>query len=737
MDLTPATRLQRLPLMRHAWVPMTALVLVLLGIGTRTPYAISCTELAYVAVVILVAAFGGLMLGLICAALAMFILPLHLAWPGPRIIFDALHLPGALEFAAVLLATALLVGLFKRRCDVSLALAQAATVEQARLQAATDAKRRLHEAVRERETILNNVTAGIAFLKERRYVWVNRAMCEITGLTKDELLESTTERLFACREEWERVGREAYGTLARGERFEIEHQTIRNDGERRWVHAKGSPIDGIDPLEGSIWVIDDVTERKHAEAAIRESEGRLRAFFRLAGVGLAYAQPETGRWLAVNEKLCEITGYSASELLSMTALEVTHPEDREEDRERFGAMVRGEQSGYETEKRYLRKDGNAVWVQVSTTLIRDAHGRPVHSAGAAVDITGRKRAEAALRDSEELHRAFFDLAAVGFAQADPVSGRWVEVNQKMCEITGYTAEELTTKLTFREITHPDDLARDEYAFEQLTRGEIPVYRTEKRYLRKDGDFAWVHIEVVLMRDHASRPWRTANVVLDVTERKALDAALRASEQRGLRDALRQRDVLIREVHHRIKNHLQGVVGLLMQNAYERPDMAPLVRRASAQVQTVALVHGLQARTAVNTVELCELVPAIASNVESLARVRIVVEIEAMRCAIRAAESEPVAVALIINELLFNAAKHACSKQGVRVDVGPEGQGMTIAIRNRAELPAGFDFAAGSGLGTGLELVHALIPTTGASLTIAQEGAEVATRLTLAPPLIET
>ena len=113
------------------------------------------------------------------------------------------------------------------------------------------------------------------------------------------------------------------------------------------------------------------------------------ATFELAGVGTAQADPATGRLLRVNPKLCEITGYSKEELLGMTFTQITYPEDHQKNFEGFQQTVRGETSEYEVEKRYVRKDGQVVWVSVNTTIIRDEAGQPLRTLAVIQDLTGR------------------------------------------------------------------------------------------------------------------------------------------------------------------------------------------------------------------------------------------------------------------------------------------------------------------------------------------------------------
>ena len=136
-----------------------------------------------------------------------------------------------------------------------------------------------------------------------------------------------------------------------------------------------------------------LVQQKRVEGALRESEDHFRAMFETASIGVAQTDPESGRWLRVNRRMCEITGYSTAELLEMRVGDITHPDDRLRDRELFDSVVRGDVPEYRIEKRYIRKDGLTVWVNVNMTLIRDRDGQPMRTMATVEDITERKRAD--------------------------------------------------------------------------------------------------------------------------------------------------------------------------------------------------------------------------------------------------------------------------------------------------------------------------------------------------------
>jgi two-component sensor histidine kinase len=208
---------------------------------------------------------------------------------------------------------------------------------------------------------------------------------------------------------------------------------------------------------------------------------------------------------------------------------------------------------------------------------------------------------------------------------------------------------------------------------------------------------------------------------------------------SLAEALAQKDALIREVHHRIKNNLQIVAGLLRRDAAMHPEVKPFLETAINQVQSIAVVHGLHGRVTQQGVMLCELLPAISRSISELSGMPVSLEgIEEGRGNMRVQETESVALALILNELLSNAVKHmrpTPDTPGPKVTLLGENGSGRISISNPGQLPPGFDYSRGVGLGTGLGLVKALAPSPGVMIDIQQKGNQVLTEMRLGPPLL--
>jgi PAS domain S-box-containing protein len=263
-----------------------------------------------------------------------------------------------------------------------------------------------------------------------------------------------------------------------------------------------------------------------------------------------------------------------------------------------------------------------------------------------------------------------------------------------------------------------------------TRSSHEPARLEYRIRRPDGELRWLASRSFPLVD-AAGALLLAGFIEDVTERKL-------NEQRRVEAVEAQRDALVREVHHRIKNSMQGVTGLLRRFAAAHPPLAPLLAEAVAQVQSLAAVHGLQGRSASGRVELCELLRSVAAGAQSLMQARIEANIPP-HCepCMAIADKDAVPLALALNEIVVNAVKHGQPGETVRLDAAIDAAAGTAEIRvaNRGRLPAGFNQATGSGNGDGLQLIRMLLPPQGARFNLREQEGEVAALLRLTAPVI--
>ena len=184
----------------------------------------------------------------------------------------------------------------------------------------------------------------------------------------------------------------------------------------------------------------ELRERQQVEAALQESEERFRSAFDNAAIGKALVALD-GRWLKVNRSLCEIVGYCEQELLATTFQAITHPEDLDIDLDYACQLLEGKIRSYEMEKRYCHKLGHIVWILLSGSLVRDAEGKPLYFIAQIQDITLRKQAEQALRESEERYRAIVEDQTELITRFQP-DGRLTFVNEACCRYFGQEREAL-------------------------------------------------------------------------------------------------------------------------------------------------------------------------------------------------------------------------------------------------------------------------------------------------------
>src|SRR5919107_1252736 len=195
-------------------------------------------------------------------------------------------------------------------------------------------------------------------------------------------------------------------------------------------------------------------------------------------------------------------------------------------------LVRSIRSGEEVrdeEQSYLLADGSRITTRSDSSPIHDEEGRIVAGVLIVRDVTERKRSEEDMRASEERFRATFEQAAVGIAHNAP-DGTWLRVNRKLCEILGYSREELLEK-TFQDVTHPDDLATTVEQDRRLLAGAIGSFSMEKRYIKKDGSTVWGNLTVSLAREASGEPVYFIAVIEDITERKRAEEELKGSHRR--------------------------------------------------------------------------------------------------------------------------------------------------------------------------------------------------------------
>ena len=256
----------------------------------------------------------------------------------------------------------------------------------------------------------------------------------------------------------------------------------------------------------------------------RASKGHYRLLAENSTDMISRHDPE-GVYLYASPASRTILGYEPEALVGRSAYDLFHPDDREVvARSHVGVLESPE--ARTTTYRVRHEDGHYIWLETTARTLRDpTTGAVIEIQCASRDVTARRVAEDALRESEGRFRGAFDAAAVGMAVASP-EGNFLEVNGSFREIVGYTEAELVGS-NFKDITHPDDVQADLGNALALLDGRIPSYRLEKRYIHKRGHTIWVHLSVSLVRDAEGRPRTFVGLIEDVTPRKHAEERLQA------------------------------------------------------------------------------------------------------------------------------------------------------------------------------------------------------------------
>jgi PAS domain S-box-containing protein len=408
-------------------------------------------------------------------------------------------------------------------------------------------------------------------------------------------------------------------------------------GEGNPLPSDETPVAEVNTLMTELR--EAAARRRAAENMVRDSEARFRAMFEVSSVGKIETECETGRFLRVNEAMCKLVGYSETELLATNAWDITHPDERERDREPIRRLLVGELPVFDVEKRYIRKDGTPIWVRVTANVIRDESGRPLRSMAVIQDLTARKQAEQELQASKDRLQLAFDATHFGWWQYDPVHRR-LSGDERANEIFDVPKEGATIEEIETSRVHPDDVQEVHAAFEaSIDPADPKPLAIEYRIRRDNGEVRWVENHGLAYFEGA-RPERRivgfVGTVQDITERKEREE---------------KEHLLMREINHRAKNMLSVVDAIAHQTA--ATDRADFVERLSGRIQALSANQDLLVRNEWQGVEVAELARAQLAHFADLIGSRI--SMHGPRLLLNPASAQ--AIGLALHELATNAGKY--------------------------------------------------------------------------------
>jgi two-component system NtrC family sensor kinase len=405
-------------------------------------------------------------------------------------------------------------------------------------------------------TLVEQSNDGIVLIQDGLLKFVNTRMAEISGFSKEEALGKSFIDFVAP--EHRELLADRYRRRLSGEESpsSYEAEILARDGQKipveisaGLIEFEGEPVDMV--------IVHDITRRKQAEETLRESEERYRALVDLgAEVGEAVIMVRDSKQVSgvhgfFNREWPRITGYSAEELLRMSFFDLVRPEDRKASQERHRRKMTGEAIPGLFEMQIIRKDGTQVPVEITSAYTRYLGG-PANVIYIR-EITERKRAEEALKASEEKLRLMFKSVPEGITVSD-LDGNILEANEAAVHMHGYDSkEELIGESAFRLIAEEDHAQATENLEETLEKGHSPT--VEFTFLKKDGSEFPAELTAALLKDGAGNPVGFIFVTRDITERRKME------KQLILTDRLASVGELASGVAHELNNPLTGVIGL--------------------------------------------------------------------------------------------------------------------------------------------------------------------------------
>jgi len=557
------------------------------------------------------------------------------------------------------------------------------------LKAENEARKQVEQGLRDAETryrlLFEHSPDGIVILDPAtaRPLEFNETACRQLGYTREEFARLSVSDLEAV-ETPEEISSRIADVLREG-RNDFETRQLAKSGEIRDVLVTAQVIKILGhPVYHCVW--RDITRRKKAEESLRDSEANMRYIVKHDPNAIAIYDREL-HYIAVSDRFLQDYGVKEEDIIGKRHSEV-FPEmlprwEGVYQRCLAGAIERNDDDSFE------RPDGSIIYNRWEC--------RPWHRVDGSIGgiitytevTTERKKAEKALRVSEEKYRALFDNAAEAiFVVQDD---RLVFSNPMTTRLMGYSGEELAAK-PFAEFVDPEDRRMAVERHSRRLKGEDAPGRYVIRLVDRTGRSRWAEINVILI-DWEGRP-ATLNFANDITERKQAEEAVQAS--------LREKEILLREIHHRVKNNMQVISSLLnLQAEYiADADARRMLRDSQLRIRSMALIHEkLYQGRDLSKIEFASYVRSLAVHLFQFykvdqAQVRLEFDLEDVLLDINSA----IPCGLVLSELVANALKHAF----------PEGRKGTVWIRLKREKGVGLKLQVadnGIGLPDALDVHH--------------------------------
>jgi PAS domain S-box-containing protein len=541
----------------------------------------------------------------------------------------------------------------------------------------------------------------------------NKAFEALAGVAAEDIIGRTDDDLLPpdlaekCRESDEQ-------TIRSGAPVRFEEKSAGPDGRHRHYETIKAPIfDENRRIIGLVGVSRDITERKVWEERLAESEERFRSLFENATVGLYRTTPD-GRILMANPALLRMLGFMSFEELSVRDLQQEGFEPRYR-RQHFVKKIEEEGEIRGLEAAWKRLDGSTIFVRESARGIRDQEGRILYYEGTVEDITEKKRAEQVREESERRFRTIFETAQeIIFLKNKEL--RYTLVNPAMERLFGLPANRIVG-MSDEDLFDGETADYNTRLDRRVLAGESVTDEAVKTVNGKPQSF---HVTKVPVRNETGTIVGLCGIARDTTERKRMEEALHQS--------IREKELLLKETHHRVKNNMQIISSILNLQAKSIKDPVALegLKMCQSRIRSMSLIHEKLYRSRdISRIDFGEYVRSLAAALLHSCQIdpdRVKLRFETDEVLLDMNTAIP--CGLIVNELVLNALKHAFPhrKAGeVHIVLTREENGdCGLAISDTGVgFPKGLDFRKTDSLG--LQLVNLLVEQIDGTIRMRRAG----------------
>ncbi len=396
-------------------------------------------------------------------------------------------------------------------------------------------RKQAEEALRQSEeqyrNILESIDEGVYEVDlAGNFTFVNETVCRVLGYSKNELI-GMNNRQYADKANAKKLF-EAFNKVYRtGESSrEFGYEVTRKDGAKRYFDTSislrkdpsGNPI-------GFRGVMQDVTDRRQTDEALRQSEERYRNI--LESIRDGYSESDlAGHFTFVNDATCRHLGYTRDELIGINYRQYADEENAKKIKQAYTEVYRTGMPIEAKELELTRKDGSKAIYEISASLMRDSEGKPIGFQGTSRDVTQRKKSEEALRQSEEKYRTILESMAEGYFEVD-LPGNFTFVNDAECRNLGYSSKGELIGVNNRQYTDKENAKKLYQAFNQVYKTGEQAKGLIYEFIRRDGTKAFNELSVSLIRDPEGKPVGFRGTARDITDRKKAEDELKRSEER--------------------------------------------------------------------------------------------------------------------------------------------------------------------------------------------------------------